>query len=455
MTDILPFPPGFLWGAATAAYQIEGAWDADGRGESIWDSFSHTPGKTRDGDTGDTACDHYHLFQQDIALMGQLGLKAYRFSISWPRVIPAGRGKVNPAGLDFYDRLVDALLGANIEPLVTLYHWDLPQALQETGGWGARDTCAAFADSAALMVRRLGDRVHRWATLNEPSASAFAGHRSGEHAPGFRDRKLALQAAHHLLLAHGLAVQAIRAVEPGVEAGIVLCLWPCEPISGSQEDVAAAELAWRQGDAWFLDPIFCAHYPPAAWEANGPEAPHVQPGDLAVIAQRLDFLGINYYSRSLRGAQGVISPVPGSEYTEMGWEVHPPAFRRLLLRVHREYPLPPLYITENGAAFADELSADGCVHDPRRIEYLRRHLIQARRAMDEGVDLRGYFAWSLMDNFEWANGYSKRFGLVYVDYPTQQRIVKDSGAWYRGVIARNGVEVEGHAVSKGSRPAGD
>jgi beta-glucosidase len=442
MSAVLPFPPGFLWGAATAAYQIEGAWDEDGKGESIWDCFSHTPGKTRDGDTGDTACDHYHRFEDDVALMARLGLKAYRFSISWPRVIPAGSGKVNLAGLDFYDRLVDKLLQANIEPFVTLYHWDLPQALQEQGGWGARDTCAAFADYAALMARRLGDRVRRWATFNEPSASAFAGHRSGEHAPGFRDGKLALQAAHHLLLAHGLAVQAVRAVEPGLEAGIVLCLWPFEPATPSAEDKQAAELAWQQGDAWFLDALFRAHYPPAAWEAYGPDVPRVMPGDQAVIAQHLDFLGINYYSRTLRGVQGNIKPVPGAEYTEMGWEVHPPAFRRLLLRLQREYSLPPLYITENGAVFADDLSADGCIHDPRRIRYLRQHLIQIRRALDEGIDLRGYFAWSLMDNFEWANGYSKRFGLVYVDYPTQRRIVKDSGTWYRGVIARNGVEVE-------------
>ncbi len=439
-SQLIVFPPDFTWGAATAAYQIEGAWNEDGKGESIWDRFSHTPGKVRDGNTGDVACDHYHRYAEDIALMGRLGLKAYRFSIAWPRVIPGGCGPANLAGLDFYDRLVDALLAANIQPFVTLYHWDLPQALQERGGWGNRDVCGSFAEYAALMARRLGDRVRHWTTLNEPWVIAFEGHRSGRHAPGLQDERLALQVAHHLLVAHGLAVQAIRASEAQAEVGIALNLWPVDPATDSPADRGAAEQAWQKDCVWFLDPLFRAHYPPAVWQAHGANVPTVQPGDLALISQRLDFLGVNFYARSVLGASGAVSRVPGTEYTEIGWEIHPPALRRLLVRLHREYRLPPLYITENGAAFADELSSDKRVHDPRRVTYLREHLIQIRQAMDDGVNVRGYFVWSLLDNFEWAHAYSKRFGLVYVDYATQQRIVKDSGEWYAQVIARNGLE---------------
>lgn len=442
MTELMTFPSDFLWGAATAAYQIEGAWNADGKGESIWDRFSHTPGKIDNGDTGDVACDHYHRYAEDIALMRQLGLKAYRFSISWPRVIPARQGAVNPAGLDFYDRLVDGLLAADIQPFVTLYHWDLPQALQDGGGWGNRDVCGYFADYAATVVRRLGDRVRYWVTLNEPAVSAFAGHRDGGHPPGLRDEKLALQAAHHLLVAHGLAVQAIRATqsEPHAEVGIVLDMWPVEPATDSPQDRAMAEQSWQKGAGWFLSPLLRAHYPPEALRACSPNAPVVQPGDLALIAQWLDFLGVNFYSRNLVRNAETISPVPGSEYTDMGWEVHAPAFQRLLARLKRKYPIPPLYITENGAAFAEAVSPDGSVHDARRLVYLRDHLIQARLAMDDGVDLRGYFVWSLLDNFEWTCGYSKRFGLIHVDYATQRRIVKDSAKWYAQVIARNRVD---------------
>ena len=446
MTERLTFPSDFLWGAATAAYQIEGAWNEDGKGESIWDRFSHTPGKIRDGDTGDVACDHYHRCRDDIALMRQLGLKAYRFSISWPRVIPNGRGAVNPAGLDFYDRLVDELLAANIQPFATLYHWDLPQALQDLGGWGNRDVCGYFADYAALVVRRLGDRVRHWATFNEPAVTAFAGHRNGEHAPGLQDEKLALQVAHHLLVAHGLAVQAMRGIDPDLNVGIVLDIWSAEAMTDSEEDRAFAEIIWQTRAGWFLGPLFRACYPPTAWQRCGDKAPDVRPGDMALISQRLDFLGINSYSRTVVKNGEILRSVPGSEYTEMGWEVCAPAFRRLLARLAREYPIPPVYITENGAAFRDEVSPDGGannarVHDPRRINYLREHFTQARLAMDDDVDLRGYFVWSLLDNFEWANGYSKRFGLIYVDYATQQRIVKDSGQWYAQVIAHNGIDL--------------
>ncbi|MGQ9625775.1 MAG: GH1 family beta-glucosidase [Anaerolineae bacterium] len=440
MTETLTFPAHFLWGAATSAYQIEGAWNADGKGESIWDRFCHTPGKIHAGDTGDVACDHYHRWAEDIALMCEIGLQAYRFSISWPRVIPAGRGAVNLAGLDFYDRLVDALLEANIQPFVTLYHWDLPQALQDCGGWGERDVCGYFAEYAALMVRRLGDRVGRWATFNEPWVVAFLGYGSGKHAPGLQDEKLALQVAHHLLVAHGLAVQAMRALQPQVEVGIVLNMSPVEAVDGSPEDRALAEQAWQKNEGWFLSPLLHGHYPPAVWEAYGRDVPTVRPGDLALIAQRLDFLGVNFYTRHLIRDGTLVSPVPCSEYTDMGWEIHAPALRRLLVHLRRDYPVPPLYITENGAAFKDEVSPDGHVHDIRRLNYLYEHLIQARLAIEDGVNLRGYFVWSLLDNFEWNFGYSKRFGLVYVDYATQQRIIKDSGEWYAQVIERNGVE---------------
>ena len=432
------FPSDFIWGAATAAYQIEGAWNEDGKGESIWDRFAHTPGRIHNGDTGDVACDHYHRYHEDVALMRQLGLKAYRFSISWPRVLPNGCGAVNPASLDFYDRLVDELLAADIQPFATLYHWDLPQALQDRGGWGNRDVCGYFADYAALMARRLGDRVRHWATFNEPMGIAFAGHRSGEHAPGLQDDKLALQVAHHLLVAHGLAAQAIRAIAPQLNAGIVIDCWPVETMTDSEQDRAFAETIWQTSAGWFLGPLFRACYPPTAWQMYGEKVPDVRPGDMALASQRLDFLGINTYSRLVVENGEIVKPVPSSEYTEMDWEIHAPAMRRMLARVARDYAVPPIYITENGAAFADEVSPDGYVHDPRRISYLRDHFTQARLAMEDGVDLRGYFVWSLMDNFEWANGYSKRFGLIYVDLATQQRILKDSAKWYAEIIARNG-----------------
>ncbi|MDQ3707320.1 MAG: GH1 family beta-glucosidase [Chloroflexota bacterium] len=438
MTTPTTFPDGFLWGAATAAYQIEGAWNEDGRGESIWDRFSHTPGNVHEGDTGDVACDHYHRYRDDVALMKQLGLHAYRFSVSWPRVVPQGRGKVNPAGLDFYDRLVDELLAANIRPFLTLYHWDLPQALQDAGGWDNRDTSGYFADYAALMARRLGDRVRDWTTFNEPYVSAFVGNAMGRHAPGYEDRALALRITHHLLVGHGMAVQAIRAAAPGVNAGIVLDFAPPEPANDTDANREKVEAMWQEGGALFLDPILRAHYPPAVQADMEQAGVDVRPGDLALIAQQLDFMGVNFYRRMMFDEQGEPTRVEGAEYTEMDWEVHAPAFKRLLLRLNREYRLPPLYITENGAAFVDEPGADGKVHDPRRVSYLREHLGAVREAMHEGVDMRGYFVWSLLDNFEWAEGYSKRFGIVYVDYPTQRRIVKDSGEWYAQAIAHNG-----------------
>ncbi|MBI5840385.1 MAG: beta-glucosidase [Chloroflexi bacterium] len=436
------FPPDFLWGAATAAYQIEGAWNEDGKGESIWDRFSHTPGKIADNSTGDTACDHYHRWQDDIAIMRRIGLKAYRFSTSWPRVLPRGRGPVNLRGLDFYDRLVDALLAANIEPFLTLYHWDLPQALQDEGGWENRAVCHAFADYSALMVKRLGDRVKYWTTFNEPSVVAFDGYLNGGHAPGRQDAKASFQVGHNLLAAHGLALQAIRAVNPNLQVGIVLNLWMQDAASDLPEDVAAANLAFESSETLFLDPIFKGHYPAGAYEMAGESMPEIKDGDMALIAQRLDYLGVNFYSRNLISTQGQIEPVPGSEYTEMGWEVCAPALRRLLNRINDDYRLPPIYITENGAAFKDEVSVDGKIHDERRLDYLRQHFIQTNLAMQDGVDVRGCFVWSLLDNFEWAFGYTKRFGIVHVDYETQKRTIKDSGEWYAKVIAGNRVEAE-------------
>lgn len=438
---IYRFPSNFLWGAATASYQIEGAWNEDGKGESIWDRFSHTPGKITNGDTGDVTCDHYHRYPEDIALMRQLGLKAYRFSISWPRVIPNGVAPVNPAGLDFYDRLADRLLAANIQPFATLYHWDLPQTLEDKGGWRNRDTAHYFADYTAVMVKRLGDRVKHWATFNEPLVAAFAGHLWGEHAPGIKDAKIALQTAHNILVAHGLSVQTIRSVDDGLQAGVVLSLWPVEPADDTPENAAIAEKTWQEGgDILFLDTIFKGHYPPAGWEKAGDDVPQIMPGDMALISQKLDFMGVNYYSRQLVDVHGERVRPEGPEYTEMNWEVCPPAFYRLLTRINREYRLPPLYITENGASFKDEVSPDGAVHDPRRESYLREHFIQVHKAMQDGVDMRGYFVWSLMDNFEWGHGFTKRFGLIRVDYEIQKRTLKDSAEWYAGVIRENAVE---------------
>ncbi|MCB9113188.1 MAG: beta-glucosidase [Anaerolineales bacterium] len=433
------FPHNFIWGAATASYQIEGAWNEDGKGESIWDRFSHTSNKVTGGHTGDTACDHYHRYEEDIELMHRLGLKAYRFSTSWPRIIPSGRGKVNLKGLDFYDRLVDAICAANLDPFLTLYHWDLPQALQDQGGWENRDTAYAFADYAALMVKRLGDRVKNWSTFNEPAVVAFVGNLYGEHAPGFKDEGIAYRVAHNVMVAHGLGVQAIRNANSSLKAGIVLNLWPFEPETNTPEDLSAAENIWKANETHFLEPIFKGHYSPESYEIAEKHLTTFKDGDMALISQELDFWGLNFYSRHVISGEGEFVKVPASEYTEMDWEVCAPSLRRLLVRLYQDYKLPPLYITENGSAFQDEVSADGKIHDPRRLDYLKQHLIQTRLSMLDGVDVRGYFAWSLLDNFEWAHGYTKRFGLVHVDYTTQKRTIKDSGEWYAQVIRKNEV----------------
>jgi beta-glucosidase len=434
------FPDSFLWGAATSSYQIEGAWDQDGKGESIWDRFCRQPGRIANGENGDVACDHYHRWREDVGLMRRLGLQAYRFSVSWPRVLPSGRRPLNAPGLGFYDRLTDELLAAGIEPFLTLYHWDLPQALQETGGWAERSTCQAFAEYAEVLASRLGDRVRFWATINEPRVVMVEGYLSGSHAPGVRSPQAAARVGHHLLVAHGLAVQALRAVDPGLEVGIVLNQSGIEAATESPQDVAAAEQFWRQQEAPFLDALFGGVVPPAAWESMGDLAAVVQPGDRALIGQPLDFLGVNFYSRYRVRADGAADPAPDAEYTDMGWEVHAPSLRRVLNRMHHDYRLPPVYVTENGAAFRDEASPDGTIPDRRRLDYLRQHIAQAGLALQDGVDLRGYFAWSLLDNFEWAHGYSKRFGIIHVDHATQRRVIKDSGEWYARLIRSNALE---------------
>jgi beta-glucosidase len=440
----LRFPDDFLWGAATAAYQIEGAWDKDGKGESIWDRFSHTPGKVLGGDTGDVACDHYHRWRDDIALMRELGLHAYRLSLSWPRVLPTGVGAVNPAGLDFYDRLVDGLLEAGIQPYVTLYHWDLPQALQDRGGWANRDIVAAFTNYADVVVRRLGDRVKNWITHNEPWCTSFLGYWIGEHAPGIRNGP-ALAAAHHVLLSHGEAVPVLRAGSRGAQVGITLNFSPAYPASDSAEDQVAAQRHDGFFNRWFLDPLYGRGYPAHMVALYGALMPEIRPGDLERMAAPTDFLGVNYYNRAVIRHDSNVPVLqtgferPDGEYTAMDWEVYAEGLRALLVRLQNDYAPGRMYVTENGAAYPDTLAPDG-VHDEARTRYLAGHLAASHAAIGEGAKLAGYFYWSLMDNFEWSWGYSKRFGIVYVDYPTQRRILKDSAKFYREVIARNGLE---------------
>ena len=441
------FPDGFAWGTATAAYQIEGAANEDGKGPSIWDVFAHTPGTIEDGATGDVACDHYHRWRDDLDLMARLSHNAYRLSIAWPRVLPEGRGQLNPVGLDFYDQLVDGLIERGIAPFVTLYHWDLPQELQERGGWESRDTAGYFADYAALVARRLGDRVRRWMTLNEPRVVVNEGYVSGRMAPGKKDRRLAGTVAHHLLLAHGLAMQALRAEAPGAQVGIVPNMTYFEPASDREDDVQAVRTLDGLLHRWYLDPIFRGAYPEdvAPLMALPPEL--VRPGDLETIAQPLDFLGVNYYTRSRVQAsrRGLAEPrtmKPSGALTTMGWEVYPDGLRATLVRLHEDYGPRSIFVTENGAAYPDRLDEHGEVQDPDRVAYLREHFRAAREAIQAGVPLRGYFVWSLLDNFEWAHGYTQRFGIVYTDYATQRRIPKASAAFFGQVAATNGAALE-------------
>ena len=454
--DRLEFPRDFRWGVATAAYQIEGAATDDGRGPSIWDTFARAPGNVYEGQTGDVACDHYHRYRHDIRLMRELNIGTYRFSVAWPRIVPDGTGPTNTRGLDFYDRLVDTLLKTGINPMVTLYHWDLPQALEDRGGWVNRDTSYRFAEYAGTVHSRLGDRVRTWTTLNEPWCTAFLGYACGEHAPGRREPAAAFAAVHHLLLGHGLAADALR-TGGAREVSITLNLNPVSPRDPSDpHDNDAARIIDGLQNRIFLDPLLRRRYPDdmqALAERFGP-LDYQRDGDEALISVPLDLLGVNYYTPGLvaarvgapaappyPGSEGVIFPDQGRPMTAMGWPIHAAGLYRLLTRVHAEHPDLPLIITENGAAF-DDVLVDGRVVDTRRVEYLRDHLSAVHDAIGAGVDVRGYLAWSLLDNYEWAHGYSKRFGLVHVDYATQRRTPKQSALWYRDVIARRALTRE-------------
>ncbi len=474
MGEPLRFPEAFLWGTATASYQVEGAVSEDGRGASIWDTFTHTPGKVFHGDDGDVACDHYHRYAGDIDIMGDLGLNAYRFSVAWPRVQPEGRGAANEAGLDFYRRLVGKLHERGIEPVATLYHWDLPQALQDEGGWANRATVDRFVEYAELVAGALGGQVGMWITLNEPWVSAFVGHESGQHAPGVTDTATAVSAAHHLLLAHGRAVGALRSSLPvSSQVGVTLNLSPVHAATPTEEDAEAAERVNAYLNGWFLGPTLRGKYPELLYDrlAEMAGGDFGRPGDLEEIHAEIDFLGVNYYTvrnvaSSKSGAatgragaalreelaatpagrrplpaylEAVDVPLSGVERTTKGWAVQPDGLRELLVWLRDEYGKMPVYVTENGAAFADYVDPSGRVKDPERVEFLRNHFIMAHRAISEGVDLRGYFVWSLLDNFEWADGYSQRFGLVYVDYKSQERIPKSSAAFLSDVARSNAV----------------
>jgi beta-glucosidase len=459
----LVFPTNFLWGAATAAYQVEGAVAEDGRTASIWDTYSRTPGRVRDGDTGDIACDHYHRYRDDVALMARLGLDSYRFSVSWSRIQPGGRGPLNPAGVDFYRRLLDELAEHNILPWLTLYHWDLPQELEDAGGWPERDTAYRFAEYAGLVHEALGDRVRHWTTLNEPWCSAFLGYGSGEHAPGRCEPAASVRAAHHLMLGHGLAVQAIRAGSSPATVGVTLNLYAVSPATDSEADLDAARRVDGMANRIFLDPVLRGRYPLDVVEdlREVSDFGHVREGDLATVSSTLDMLGINYYTRYVvcgpdpdaePGWRANPSAWPGSgdvrftnrglPVTAMNWEIDAPGLVEVLRRVNRDYTDLPIYVTENGAAFDDVPDAEGNVDDPGRVDYFAQHLRACHEAITEGVPLRGYFAWSLMDNFEWGFGYSKRFGMVYVDYPTQRRTPKTSAGWYAQVSRRNGLAAQ-------------
>ncbi len=435
MTDLTQrFPEQFVWGVATAAFQIEGASQADGKGESIWDRFCRQPGAIADASNGDVACDHYHRLDADLDLIAALGVDAYRFSISWPRVQPLGRGAWNEPGLAFYDRLVDGLLARGIQPHLTLNHWDLPQALQDAGGWAARETVHHFVDYARAINRRLGDRVATITTHNEPWVIAVLGHEQGIFAPGIH-RATAMQVSHHLLLSHGLAVQAMRADGSEARLGIVLNMAPCESATDKPADLERARLEDARGRRWYADPIFKGHYPQEVLDDLGADAPQVQAGDMAHIQTPIDYLGINYYTRNVCSAAGPWDVKAGGlPLTDMGWEVYPQGLTKLLLTLHHDYRLPPVYITENGAAFPDVVTG-GQVHDTDRTGYLQTHIAAVADALAQGVPMAGYMVWSLMDNFEWASGYAKRFGIVHVDYATQQRTLKDSACWYRGFVA--------------------
>ncbi|MDT0378225.1 GH1 family beta-glucosidase [Streptomyces sp. DSM 42041] len=454
MPGLLAFPAGFRWGTSTSSYQVEGAVDADGRGESIWDRFCTVPGAVENGDSGEVACDQYHRYREDIELMASLGLNAHRLSLAWPRIVPDGVGRVEQRGLDHYARVLDALLEHGIEPLVTLYHWDLPQPLQDRGGWRHRDTAERFAEFAAVCFDAFGDRVRDWVTINEPWIAGVLGHQLGLHAPGEKDLAGSARAMHHLLLGHGLAAGALRATgRPDARVGVAYSLFPHTPATDAPDDHAAAHASDGYVNRWFLDPVHGRGYPGDMrehWERVTGPMDFVADGDLDVIGSGSDFIGVNYYTRRLVAAdaeEAGHAPWPWRvepgraevPRTDLGWEIVPDDLTALLVRLHRDYPGVPQLITENGAVFGDEPGPDGAVHDDRRIGFLHGHLAAVHRALQCGVPVEGYYHWSLVDNFEWAMGYRPRFGLVHVDRATQRRTVKDSGHWYARAVAAGGV----------------
>lgn len=434
--DGSPFPKDFVWGVATSAYQIEGAAAEDGKGPSIWDDFCRRPGAIADHSDGQVACDHYHRWQSDLDLIASLGVDAYRFSVSWPRVQPDGAGAWNEPGLDFYERLVDGLIERGVKPYLTLNHWDLPAALQARGGWANRDTVQRFVDYALGMSARLGDRVAAITTHNEPWVVATLGYETGVFAPGVKDRAQAVQASHHLLLSHGLALQALRAQGCRSRLGIVLNLAPVLPAADTPEDHAQTLLQDGMATRWYMDALFHGDYPADVLAHLGADAPQIRPGDMQHIATPMDFLGVNYYTRQMVSADKPWDVRDsGYDVTDMGWEIYPQGLTDLLLRLHRDYAVPPMYVKENGAAFKDVL-VDGRVHDIQRRDYIAGHIAALADALRQGVRMEGYMVWSLMDNFEWASGYEKRFGIVHVDYATQRRTLKDSALWYRDFLRR-------------------
>lgn len=445
------FPKNFLWGAATAAYQIEGAWKEDGKGESIWDRFAHRPGKIKRGDTGDVACDSYHRWREDIALMRAMNLNSYRFSISWPRIQPAGSGPANSKGIDYYRGLIDALLEARIRPLVTLYHWDLPQALEDAGGWPNRDTAARFADYVDLVARALGDRVFDWMLFNEPAAFTYSGYLEGTNAPGGKSLLDFLRATHTVNLAQGAGFRALKAARPSARVGTAFSMSACEPATNSEEDRLAAERAHAITNLWFLEPALRGRYP-EAFTFLPETAIGIKSSDLEKMRAPLDFIGINLYYRTIASAPGALdrlthpqewlfpAKMAGGQQgpkTDMGWEVWPQALYDMVMRVTREYGRPEIQITESGCAYDDAPDANGVINDTRRIVYHREYLAALARAIADGADVRGYQAWTLMDNFEWAEGFSQRFGLAYVDFKTQKRTIKESGRWYAKVASES------------------
>ncbi|GIP20197.1 GH1 family beta-glucosidase [Paenibacillus sp. J22TS3] len=445
----ISFPNDFLWGSATSSYQIEGATREDQRGESIWDVFSRTPGKVFNGDTGDTACDSYHRYKEDVALLKQLGAKVYRFSIAWPRIYPHGVGEVNPLGLEYYHRLVDELLANGIEPMCTLYHWDLPQALQDKGGWNSRATIEAFVRYAETMFKSFDGKIKKWITFNEPWCISFLSNELGDHAPGNKDFQLALNVAHHIMVAHGETVKAFRQLGISGEIGYAPNTEWFEPFSRQEADVEAAARRLEYFNNWFFDPVFKGEYPQRTlnwYKAKGYEPP-VEPGDMETIRQPIDFLGINYYTGGIgrhNPEAGLLEfePLSGAlDQTDFEWNIYPQGFLSVLEWVNDRYGSIPIYITENGAYYESTLGEDGEHHDPKRISYLQKHLFQLSRAIESGIQVKGYMLWSLMDNFEWAFGYSKPFGLVHVDFTTFKRTPKDSYYWYQNVIVSDGFEV--------------